>query len=102
MKVLIAEYTTFHDPHLAPEGRAMVSALKKSFEKSPLRRNEIIRNVTKNIIAVPKSPMIPRHPRQYAEKPIKIQRFFFWKSSSRLAAPIQIKATFTSSDGWKV
>ncbi|HJJ63649.1 MAG TPA: ATP-utilizing enzyme (ATP-grasp superfamily), partial [Methanocorpusculum sp.] len=33
MKVLIAEYTTFHDPHLAPEGRAMVSALKKSFEK---------------------------------------------------------------------
>ena len=32
MKVLIAEYTTFHDPHLAPEGRAMVSALKKSFE----------------------------------------------------------------------
>lgn len=33
MKVLIAEYTTFNDPFLAPEGRAMVSVLKKSFEK---------------------------------------------------------------------
>ncbi|MDO5846396.1 MAG: ATP-grasp domain-containing protein, partial [Methanocorpusculum sp.] len=32
MKVLIAEYTTFHDPYLAPEGKAMVSVLKKSFE----------------------------------------------------------------------
>ncbi len=32
MKVLIAEYTTFHDPFLAPEGRAMVAVLKKSFE----------------------------------------------------------------------
>lgn len=32
MKVLIAEYTTVRDPFLAPEGKAMVSALKKSFE----------------------------------------------------------------------
>lgn len=32
MKVLIAEYTAVHDPALAPEGKAMVSALKKSFE----------------------------------------------------------------------
>ena len=32
MKVLIAEYTTVHDPFLAPEGKAMVSTLKKSFE----------------------------------------------------------------------
>ena len=36
MKVLIAEYTTFHDPHLAPEGRAMVSALKKSGDEELL------------------------------------------------------------------
>jgi len=33
MNVLIAEYTTFTDSQLAPEGRAMVSVLKKSFEK---------------------------------------------------------------------
>ena len=32
MKVLIAEYTVFNDPALAPEGRAMVDVLKKSFE----------------------------------------------------------------------
>lgn len=32
MKVLIAEYTAVRDPFLAPEGKAMVSALKKSFE----------------------------------------------------------------------
>ena len=32
MKVLIAEYTMFHEPALSPEGRAMVSVLKKSFE----------------------------------------------------------------------
>lgn len=32
MKVLIAEYTVANNPSLAPEGRAMVAALKKSFE----------------------------------------------------------------------
>ena len=32
MKVLIAEYTVFNDPNLAPEGKAMVDALQKSFE----------------------------------------------------------------------
>ncbi len=32
MKVLIAEYTTFNDPYLAPEGKAMVDVLQKSFE----------------------------------------------------------------------
>jgi predicted ATP-grasp superfamily ATP-dependent carboligase len=31
MKVLLAEYTTVHDPHLAPEGAAMLSVLKQSF-----------------------------------------------------------------------
>jgi len=31
MKVLLAEYTTTHDPALAREGRAMVSVLKASF-----------------------------------------------------------------------
>lgn len=31
-KVLLAEYTIFNDPYLAPEGKAMVSVLKKSFE----------------------------------------------------------------------
>ncbi len=33
MLVLIAEYTTVHDPALAPEGKAMVTALQKSFER---------------------------------------------------------------------
>ncbi|HJJ27899.1 MAG TPA: ATP-grasp domain-containing protein [Methanocorpusculum sp.] len=32
MKILLAEYTVCNDPELAPEGRAMVSVLKKSFE----------------------------------------------------------------------
>lgn len=32
MTVLIAEYTAVRDPALAPEGKAMVAALKKSFE----------------------------------------------------------------------
>ena len=62
----------------------------------------MIRNVTKKIMAVPKSPMSPRHPKQKAENPMNIQRFFFWKSSSSVAAPIQINATFTSSEGWKL
>ncbi len=31
MKVLLAEYTTAHDPHLAPEGAAMLAVLKQSF-----------------------------------------------------------------------
>ncbi|MDD1701335.1 MAG: ATP-grasp domain-containing protein [Methanoregula sp.] len=33
MKVLLAEYTTFHDPQLAPEGAAMLAVLKQSFER---------------------------------------------------------------------
>jgi predicted ATP-grasp superfamily ATP-dependent carboligase len=33
MKVLLAEYTTAHDPHLAPEGAAMLAVLKESFER---------------------------------------------------------------------
>jgi hypothetical protein len=33
MKVLLAEYTTAHDPVLAHEGRAMVDVLKASFER---------------------------------------------------------------------
>ena len=32
MKVLIAEYTGFNDPYLAPEGKAMVEVLRTSFE----------------------------------------------------------------------
>jgi len=32
MKVLIAEYSTAHDPVLAPEGAAMLTVLKQSFE----------------------------------------------------------------------
>jgi len=31
MKVLLAEYTTAHEPHLAPEGAAMLNVLKQSF-----------------------------------------------------------------------
>lgn len=31
-KVLLAEYTVFNDPYLAPEGKAMTAVLKKSFE----------------------------------------------------------------------
>ena len=34
MKVLLAEYTTAHDPSLAPEGAAMLDVLVKSFERS--------------------------------------------------------------------
>jgi predicted ATP-grasp superfamily ATP-dependent carboligase len=33
MKVLIAEYTTFHDPELAPEGAAMLGVLSGSFAR---------------------------------------------------------------------
>lgn len=33
MKVLLAEYTVAHDPHLAPEGAAMLAVLTKSFER---------------------------------------------------------------------
>ena len=33
MKVLLAEYTTAHDPHLAHEGAAMLAVLKSSFER---------------------------------------------------------------------
>ena len=33
MKVLLAEYTTAHDPVLAHEGRAMLGVLKGSFER---------------------------------------------------------------------
>src|SRR5512145_2898594 len=33
MKVLLAEYTTAHDPHLAREGRGMLDVLRKSFER---------------------------------------------------------------------
>ncbi len=33
MNVLLAEYTVMHDPALAPEGRAMLTVLKHSFEK---------------------------------------------------------------------
>jgi predicted ATP-grasp superfamily ATP-dependent carboligase len=33
MKVLLAEYTVFHDPVLAPEGRAMLEVLKSSFTR---------------------------------------------------------------------
>ncbi|MCP1662537.1 MAG: ATP-grasp domain-containing protein [Methanocalculus sp. MSAO_Arc1] len=32
MKVLLAEYTKFHDPVLAPEGEAMLTTLRRSFE----------------------------------------------------------------------
>lgn len=34
MKVLLAEYTTLCDPHLAPEGAAMLHALRTSFERA--------------------------------------------------------------------
>jgi hypothetical protein len=33
MKVLLAEYATFHDPRLAPEGAAMLGALSGSFSR---------------------------------------------------------------------
>jgi len=33
MKALLAEYTVFHDPELAPEGAAMLDALRRSFER---------------------------------------------------------------------
>ena len=33
MKVLLAEYATFHDPALAPEGAAMLSVLSASFRR---------------------------------------------------------------------
>ena len=76
--------------------------ISSSFENSPLRRNEITRNVTKKIAAVPKSPISPRQPKQNAANPMKIHRFFFSNNSSSDAAPIQMNATLTSSDGWKL
>ena len=33
MKVLLAEYTTAHDPSLAPEGAAMLAVVRQSFER---------------------------------------------------------------------
>ena len=80
--------------------RPAAPTISISFEKSPLRRNEITRKVTKNIIAVPKSPMIARHPRQKTENAMNIVRFFFCCSSSSVAAPTYTKTIFTSSEGW--
>jgi predicted ATP-grasp superfamily ATP-dependent carboligase len=34
MKILLGEYTVFHDPGLAPEGQAMLTVLEKSFSRS--------------------------------------------------------------------
>jgi len=45
MKVLLAEYTTFHDPLLAPEGAAMLDVLKQSFERCG---HEVISPVTRD------------------------------------------------------
>ncbi|MDQ9736930.1 hypothetical protein RF031_17620, partial [Acinetobacter baumannii] len=59
----------------APAPAAPIS--KNSFEKSPLRKNEITKNVIKNIAAVPKSPIMPRHPIQNIEKPKNSVKFFF-------------------------
>ena len=70
-----------------------------SLEKSPLRRNDIIRNVVKNISAVPKSPIRARHPRQNTENIMNTVRFFFCCSSSSVADPTKIKTIFTSSEG---
>ena len=61
--------------------------IRMIFEKSPLRRKEMTRNVTKKISAVPKSPMSARQPRQKTEKPMNINRFFRCCSSSSVAAP---------------
>ena len=33
MNILLAEYTVSHDPTLAPEGRAMLDVLTRSFTK---------------------------------------------------------------------
>ena len=33
MRALVAEYTVFHDPNLAPEGAAMLSTIRSSFER---------------------------------------------------------------------
>jgi len=33
MKAFLAEYTVFHDPHLAPEGEAMLRVLSRSFSR---------------------------------------------------------------------
>ena len=73
---------------------------RTSLEKSPLRRNEITRNVTKNMIAVPKSPIIARQPRQNTEKPMNMVKFFFCWSSSSVAAPTNMNTIFTISEGW--
>ena len=81
--------------------RAEAPTTRISLEKSPLRRNDIIRKVTKKMAAVPKSPIIANEQRQNAEKAINIVKFFFCCSSFSVAAPIYMNTIFTSSDGWK-
>ena len=56
-------------------------------DRSPLRRKEMTRKVAKKMIAVPKSPMIARQPRQKILNPMKRYRLFFSCSSSSVAAP---------------
>ena len=70
-----------------------------SFVKSPLRRNEITKKLTKNIKAVPKSPISARQMKQNPENSMNIKEFLFSISSSSDAAPTQMKASLTISDG---
>ena len=70
-----------------------------SLEKSPLLRNEITRYVTKNMRAVPKSPILARHARQNRENSMNPYRFFLLNRFSIVAAPMQMNASLTISDG---
>ena len=66
---------------------AATATMSISFEKSPERRNDMTRKVTKKIAAVPKSLISASAPRQNIESPINRVRFFLVKSSLSVAAP---------------
>ena len=66
---------------------------------SPEFINARIRNVTKNISAVPRSRITISEPTHTTEKPMNKIMFFDVCIFSRVAAPTNINATFTNSDG---
>ena len=66
---------------------------------SPEVINAIIRKVTKNISAVPKSLIKISEPTHATEKPIYAKIFLLVCIFSSVAAPTKINAILTNSDG---
>ena len=79
--------------------KTTVAQIRAMVEKSPERINAMTTNATKNIAAVPKSPISASAPIHTPENPIKYARFLLVSRISSVAAPINTNAIFTSSEG---